>query len=266
MDSLAPGSPGSPGGLSEGDRSDLETAAQQLRDIEAELLQLSLSAIEPDMHENLMTKLSEVRGSIDDRLGQLSPKASSTAGRKKGSSGPRSFSARPLRMDCDTISERQTRRPATAGPARQNSAGKRNQKRAFPPPTASRRRPGVVRSAIAMDMMKLVDGHRTPSTKLQTDSSADLSTMNFSAVCVNRPGPGPSQYYPDFTQTAGRRRAAASSFGSEDRFKHLAGESKPGPGRLGPGPKYNPSVNPTKKRGSAARMGRESRLGSGVAP
>ena len=49
-------------------------------------------------------------------------------------------------------------------------------------------------------------------------------------------------------------------------MKHLASESDPTTeGRLGPGPKYRPSVVQTKLRHSVAAMGRQNRLGSSVA-
>lgn len=251
--------PGSPTGLSEGDRSDLETAQQQLEAIEGELMQLSLNSIEPQMHDNLMNKLHEVRTNIYDRLQQLSPLRQRPAAKRAHSARP----TRGLTSEYAATGSGRKQRPATAGAAR----GKPTGRRAFPPPSAGRsRRPPTARTAIELDMMKLVDGHRPTSAKLQEDPGADLSTMSFTAMVASRPGPGPSQYYPDYTNASVRPKACISSFGREDRFKHLAGETKPGNGRIGPGPKYNPSVRQRKSRVPVATMGRENRLGSSVAP
>jgi len=252
--------PGSPTGLSEGDRTDLETAQQQLEAIESELMQLSLNSIEPEMHDSLMNKLREVRTNIHGRLQQLSP-----VGQRP--TAKRVQSARPTRGLTSEYSQAsgsaRKQRPATAGAAR----SKQSSRRAFPPPSAGRsRRPPTSRSAIELDMMKLVDGHRPTSGTLQHDAGADLSTMSFTAMVASRPGPGPSQYYPEYTNASVRPKACISSFGREDRFKHLAGESKPGNGRIGPGPKYKPSVRQRKQRMPVATMGRENRLGSSVAP
>lgn len=216
-----------------------------------------------------MTKLAEVRSNIQERLGQLSPVTAPRATKKTLKKSKRAHSARPSRLHpnkAEYTSDRENRRPSTAGPARAKSGTNR----AFPPPSARRKKgngPGGLpgRSSIAMDMMKLVDGHRPPSSKLQGEPTADISTMNFSSMVANRPGPGPSQYYPDFTIQAHRKSTVASSFGREDRFKHLAGETQPA-ARYGPGPKYNPSLKHTKTKNPVAKMGREQRLGSGVVP
>merc|ERR1711904_747485 len=143
-------------------------------------------------------------------------------------------------------------RPRSAGPLSRNT---------FAAPMKAETQ-SAPRKSIAMDMLKFVDSKRplTASSRRSGDSRNRLLNSSFSSLPASRPGPGPAEYYPDYRNKANYKRTPSASFSREDRMKHLAGEtSSETGGRVGPGPKYKPSVVQTKCRHPVTSIGREHR-------
>lgn len=256
------------------DAAELEEAQSQLAEIEMELQRLSLSAVDPAVRESLMGKLRQVRMDLFERQAEIDPDQAVPPTRltfKAPHPGTRSTQRAQSAGNGTRFGNRSRNERAAAGPKKRaqsaglrSSVGGRSQPQAQ---TKKTRKTKGGRKPIVLDMMKFVDTTRPPTASSRRSGDARNRIVNaaFSAIPAGRPGPGPAEYYPDDRKRATTKRAPSASFSREDRLKHLAGEtSADATGRLGPGPKYKPSVVQTKKRHSVVAIGRENRLGSSV--
>lgn len=275
----------SDGGDSFKDVEELQEAQAQLQEIESELQRLSLSAVEPAMRDSLMAKLRQVRLELFERQEALEETESVETyskfrrPRRRPTSAHFSSDSRASKIhnirhtasgfDYEPVLKQQKQGPPRVRP---RSAASSASRKTFNPPAQSEDIEHGGRTTIPMDMMKFVDTSR-PSSAVSRKSRRSGDARNrihnscFSALPASRPSPGPAEYYPDYKVAATKKKMPISSFGREGRMKHLAGESAfQTEGRLGPGPKYKPSVVHTKTRHSVTSIGRENRLGSSVAP